>query len=413
MKCALLENIHPLAIQSFKDCGLAVELIPSADTLQDSGSPKTFSAIGVRSSTQIRASLLQSLSPSLRVIGAFCIGTDQIDLIKAGQKGIPVFNAPYGNTRSVAELVISHIIALSRQSYRFNHDMHYQQKWHKTAKGSREVRGKTLGIVGYGHIGSQVSVLAESLGMKVLYFDIVETLTIGNAQPVKNLKELLKLSDFVTLHVPQTSETVNMIQKTELKGMKPTAFLINTSRGAVVNIKDLKSALTQGLLAGAAVDVFPEEPPKNQSPFISELQGLKQVILTPHIGGSTEEAQENIAKQVSSSLIRYLFHGVSEGAVNFPALNPPLLDSKRPGQRIVNIHKNQPGVLADINGLVSHLKINIQRQYLATNKDIGYLIMDVEEGPIEPLKQAIDKLKTSIRTHITPSLKNGLIVAGS
>ena len=402
MKCVLLENIHPVGHKALKAKGLQVVLIPSAPNTEELKQQKGLAVLGVRSSTRLTEDLIGTLATSLKVIGAFCIGTDQIALKTASQKGIPVFNSPYGNTRSVAELVISHIIALSRQSYGFNHDMHYRQKWHKTAQGSREVRGKVLGIVGYGHIGSQVSVLAESLGMKVLYFDIVETLHIGNAQPVKNLKELMISSDFVTLHVPQTQETANMIQKTQLKWMKPGAFLINTSRGAVVNIKDLKEALQNRALAGAALDVFPEEPQKNKSAFAFALQGMRQVILTPHIGGSTEEAQENIARQVSSSLIRYLFHGVSEGAVNFPSLNPPLIGSGNKCQRLVNIHKNVPGVLAHINGLVSRLKINIQRQYLATKEDIGYLIMDVEHEHTQQLCLAIDALNTSIRTHILP-----------
>ena len=400
MKCVLLENIHPIAKTALEEQGLKTVLVPSS--LDKKLLMEEPNVLCVRSSTRVTQDLIKTLSPSLRVIGAFCIGTDQIDLAEASYRGIPVFNAPYGNTRSVAELVISHIIALSRQSYGFNYDMHYRQKWHKTAQGSREVRGKTLGIVGYGHIGSQVSVLAESLGLQVLYFDILEKLAIGNARSVKNLKELMSLSNFVTLHVPQTQETSNMIQRTQFQWMKPGSFLINTSRGAVVNIKDLKEALQEGRLAGCALDVFPEEPKKNQSTFVFALQGMKQVILTPHIGGSTEEAQKNIARQVSTSLMRYLFHGVSEGTLNFPVLNPPLLDSKSLCQRLINIHKNVPGVLANINSLVSRLKINIQRQYLATNKDIGYLIIDMEHEQIHHLSQAIDGLETSIRTHILP-----------
>ena len=278
----------------------------------------------------------------------------------------------------------------------------HQQKWNKTAQGSKEVRGKTLGIVGYGHIGTQVSILAESMGMKVVYFDIIETLQMGNAHPVKNLKELMSLSDFVTLHVPQTPATKNMIQEKQLKWMKKGSFLINTSRGTVVNLEDLKVALLEGQLAGAALDVFPEEPQAKDSSFVSPLQGMKQVILTPHIAGSTEEAQENIAKQVSVSLLKYLFHGISEGAVNFPVLNPPLLDPIKKCQRLVNIHKNVPGVLGDINGLVSRLKINIQSQYLSTKEDIGYLIMDMEHENTKQLCEAIDSLSTSIRTYILP-----------
>ena len=399
MKCLLLEGINKVASEYLKAQGLQVEQLISAPKAEDLARQKGCTALGIRSRTQITKDILNSMSPSLRLIGAFCIGTDQIDLEEAGRLGIPVFNAPYGNTRSVAELVISHIIALSRQSYSFNQIMH-QQKWNKTSEGSREVRGKILGIVGYGHIGTQVSVLAEAMGMKVIYFDIVETLPLGNAQPVKNLKELMNLSDFVTLHIPQTPATKNMIQEKQLKWMKKGSSLINTSRGTVVDLEDLKQSLLENRLAGAALDVFPAEPQKKNSFFTCALQGMKQVILTPHIAGSTEEAQENIANQVSSSITKYLFHGISEGAVNFPVLNPPVLDQEKKCCRLVNIHKNVPGVLGNINGLVSNLKINIQRQYLATNNNIGYLIMDMEKENTNQLCQAINALSTSIRTNI-------------
>ena len=401
MKCLLLEGIHKIAEEKLSFQGLQIERMKAAPSTEELLLRKNCIALGIRSRTRITKDILEALCPSLRLIGAFCIGTDQIDLETASRMGIPIFNAPYGNTRSVAELVISHIIALSRQSYHFNQIMH-QQKWNKTAQGSKEVRGKTLGIVGYGHIGTQVSILAESMGMKVVYFDIIETLQMGNAHPVKNLKELMSLSDFVTLHVPQTPATKNMIQEKQLKWMKKGSFLINTSRGTVVNLEDLKVALLEGQLAGAALDVFPEEPQAKDSSFVSPLQGMKQVILTPHIAGSTEEAQENIAKQVSVSLLKYLFHGISEGAVNFPILNPPLLDPIKKCQRLVNIHKNVPGVLGDINGLVSRLKINIQSQYLSTKEDIGYLIMDMEHENTKQLCEAIDSLSTSIRTYILP-----------
>ncbi|MDE0118982.1 MAG: phosphoglycerate dehydrogenase [Bdellovibrionales bacterium] len=401
MKCILLEGIHKIAGEQLMAQNLQVDHIKSAPGTKELSLKKNCLALGIRSRTRITKNILEALCPSLRLIGAFCIGTDQIDLNAARQMGVPVFNAPYGNTRSVAELVISHIIALSRQSYHFNQIMH-QRKWNKTAQGSKEVRGKTLGIVGYGHIGTQVSILAESMGMKVIYFDIIETLQMGNARPVKNLKELMSLSDFVTLHVPQTSATKNMIQEKQLRWMKKGSFLINTSRGTVVNLEDLKISLQEGHLAGAALDVFPEEPQAKESTFICPLQGMKQVILTPHIAGSTEEAQENIAKQVSASLLKYLFHGISEGAVNFPILNPPILDPTKKGQRLVNIHKNVPGVLGNINGLMSRLKINIQSQYLSTKEDIGYLIMDMEHKNIKPLWDAIDSLDTSIRTYILP-----------
>lgn len=399
MKCLLLEGIHSIAEENLSSQGLTVEQMKSTPSAEILKQKKDCMALGIRSRTRITKDILQSLSPSLRAIGAFCIGTDQIDLTEAGKKGIPIFNAPYGNTRSVAELVISHVIALSRQSYVFNQMMH-QRKWSKTTQGSREVRGKTLGIIGYGHIGTQVSILAEAMGMKVIYFDIIETLPIGNAQPAKNLKELMSAADFVTLHVPQTPATKNMIQEKQLKWMKKGAALINTSRGSVLKLEDLHRVLSEGWLAGAALDVFPEEPQKKESTFICTLQGSHQVILTPHIAGSTEEAQKNIAKQVSTSIIKYLSHGISEGAVNFPVLNPPYI--KENCQRLVNIHQNIPGVLSNINGLISDLKINIQSQYLATNTDIGYLIMDIKHKDMNPICQAIDQLETSIRTHVLP-----------
>ena len=400
MNFLLAEGIHFKAKEHLQASGLKVESedLNPHQLLQK----KQYTGLGIRSRTTITKDILKQQKPGLKVIGAFCIGTEQIDLRAAGQQGVPVFNAPYGNTRSVAELVISHIISLSRQTYVFNQLMH-QKKWRKTAKGNREIRGKTLGIVGYGHIGTQVGILAEAMGMQVLYFDIIETLPIGNAKAVKSLKELLSLSDFVSLHVPNTSLTKNMIQYKQLKQMRKNSFLINTSRGSVVNTKDLKTALQEKHIAGSALDVFPQEPENKSSDFTFELQELPQVILTPHIAGSTEEAQENIAGQVSSALTNYLFQGVSKGAVNFPVLSPPKLDPQGPCQRLVNIHKNTPGVLADINNLVSQLKININSQHLATNQDIGYLIMDIEKKHIVQLSKEINDLHTSIRTDILPT----------
>ena len=402
MKCLLLEGIHPIAEKSLKAKGLLVESVKYAPNTEELIQNKTSQVLGVRSATRLTKEVFLNLSPNLTVVGAFCVGADQIDLKAGALSGVPVFNAPYGNTRSVAELVISHIIALSRQSYGFNQDMH-QQKWKKSAKNSHEVRGRTLGIVGYGHIGSQVSVLAEAIGMKTLYFDIINTLNLGNARPQETLKELLSLSDFVTLHVPQTPKTYNMIGKQQLSWMKKGSYLINTSRGQVVVLEDLAQALKTGHIAGAGLDVFPEEPRKKQSPFTCPLQGLRQVILTPHIAGSTEEAQQNIARQVSTSVMKYIFQGVSEGALNFPTLNPPPLTDNKKCQRLTNIHKNIPGVLADINGLVSKLKINIQSQYLATNAELGYLIMDLEYDKVQKLKLAINSLSSSIKTRILPA----------
>ena len=400
MKFLLLEGIHSHAEQSFQKAGFLVQRVSSS--VQWEKSAEGVQGLCVRSRTQLTGDILKTLSPALRVVGAFCIGTDQVDLTAACRMGIPVFNAPYGNTRSVAELTIGHIISLSRKTHWFNRLMH-QKKWQKTAQNSCEVRGKTLGIVGYGHIGTQTGILAEALGMKVLYFDIIEKLPIGNARPSASLKELLSLSDIVTLHVPDTPLTKNMIQHTELKCMKANSSLINTSRGAVLNINDLKTALQEGRLKGAAIDVFPQEPLASSSNnWTTPLQGFENVILTPHIAGSTEEAQANIARQVSAALIKYVLYGVSEGAVNFPILNPPPLEPDGPYRRLVNVHRNVPGVLADINKRAEQLKINITTQQLATNAHIGYLVMDAEKQQIQKLSQAISPLSTSIRTWLLP-----------
>ncbi len=400
MKFLLLEGIHQAARDQFCHMGFQVQACTSAHW-QSTAQKLAPTGLCVRSRTKITKEILQSLTPSLRVIGAFCIGTDQIDLPSARQLGVPVFNAPYGNTRSVAELTLGHIIALCRRTYWFNNMMH-QKKWHKTAQRAYEVRGKKLGIIGYGHIGTQVGILAESLGLKVCYFDIIEKLPIGNACAVSSLKELLSLSDIVTIHVPDTQFTKNMIAQNQLKWMKPNSMLINTSRGSVVNTKDVKQALKKGHLKGVAVDVFQDEPSVNDADFLHELQGVDNVILTPHIAGSTMEAQENIARQVSTVLTRYLLHGDTTGAVNFPILSPPPLDDLDKYQRLTNVHHNVPGVLASINGLVSDLKINIKAQHLATNATIGYLVMDVQKTQIQTLLSAVNALKTSISTFLLP-----------
>ena len=401
MNFLLVEGVHSIAQNQLEQAGLKVDQMKSALSQEELLQKKGYMGLGIRSRTQLSKKVLEAHRSDLRVIGTFCIGTDQVDTTKACLMGVPVFNAPYGNTRSVAELVISHIISLSRQTYLFNKLMH-NRKWHKTTSGSREIRGKTLGIIGYGHIGTQTGILAEAMGMQVRYFDIIETLPIGNARPVKTLEELLSLSDFVTLHVPDTSLTKNMITYEQIKRIPKGGFLINTSRGSVLNIKDAQQALQEKHLSGLALDVYPKEPEQKQSDFTCELQGMEQVILTPHIAGSTEEAQRNIAIQVASTLKKYLFHGITKGAVNFPVLNPPDLDPSDSCQRLINVHKNIPGVLANINGLVSCLKINIGRQYLATNAEIGYLVMDVEKAHIQNLCREVDALETSIRTHILP-----------
>ena len=390
----LVEGIHPEADRLLGLAGLKVRRSSGALSLKDPVEElKDVSVLGSRSRTEIGETLLKK--SNLLAVGAFCIGVNQIDLRTASRQGVAVFNAPYSNTRSVAELVAGFIIALSRRLCGFSQALH-GGSWNKSAVGSFEIRGKTLGIVGYGHIGSQVSVLAEAMGMKVIYYDIISKLPIGNAKPCLSLSSLLSQCDFVTLHVPETPETRNMISKKEIGNMKKGAFLINTSRGSVVDMESLKSALTSRHLSGAALDVFPEEPLSSPGRFKSSLQNLPGVILTPHIGGSTEEAQRAIGREVSESLIRYLCRGSTESSVNFPKISLPPVPSK--AGRIVNVHKNRPGVLGQINNIVSQSGANIQAQYLSTNEEIGYLAMDVETENVEDLCSAMMKLPLSIKT---------------
>lgn len=392
----LLENIHPSAKSSLEAQGFSVTQLKGALTESELiAELKSYQAVGIRSKTQITEAVL-SASPHLQAIGAFCIGTNQINLETANRLGVPVFNAPYSNTRSVAELVISEMIALSRRLGDVNIKAH-QGKWVKSASGTYEIRGKTLGIVGYGHIGSQVSVLAENLGIKVLFFDILKKLPMGNAHAVESLKDLLSQSDFVSLHVPETPLTPNMIGSEEISWMKKGSYLINASRGSVVDIESLAQAIKSGHLQGAAVDVFPLEPKNNDEPFKSELQNLPNVILTPHIGGSTEEAQEAIGREVSHSLIEFTLKGMTLGSVNFPQLEIPPLSE---GIRILNIHQNVPGVLGAINSLVSKSGANIRAQYLSTDPNIGYLVMDLEVKDGFDLGDQIQNLATSLKTRV-------------
>ena len=396
-KILLQEGIHKKAEEIFVNAGFEVEYVPQAfSSLELTRKLQSFSFLCSRSQTEIGKEILENTN--LLAVGAFCIGVNQIDLKTACRKGIPIFNAPYSNTRSVAELVIGLIAALSRNLFVFSEKTH-QGEWTKSTFGANEVRGKVLGIIGYGHIGSQVSVLAEALGMKVIYYDIANKLPLGNARAASSLKEVLVESHFVTLHVPQTAETEWMIAQEEIALMRKGAFFINTSRGRVVRIAPLKEALVSGHLRGAALDVFPEEPKKNGKGFKSPLQGLKNVILTPHIGGSTEEAQESIAGEVSKSLLQFFFQGITEGAVNFPLLNPPL-PSGDSVNRLLNIHKNQPGVLSEINQLISKFQINIKAQYLSTNESVGCLIIDVEKKDVKDLSLNISQLETSIKTRV-------------
>lgn len=392
----LLENIHPKTKTAFEQLGFAVDTEKTAFTeVELLKCIADYDILGIRSKTQITAKVLEQ-AHKLKAIGCFCIGTNQVDIDKATVCGVPIFNAPYSNTRSVAELVIAEIVALSRNFCDLSKQVH-QGVWTKSAAGSREVRGKVLGIVGYGHIGSQVSILAEAMGMEVIYYDVIKKLPLGNAKNELTLEGLLKKSDFVTLHVPETPETKNMIAKKQFSQMKDGSYLINASRGTVVVIEDLKAGLDSKRIAGAAVDVFPSEPKNNDEKFVSLLQGIPNVILTPHIGGSTEEAQEAIGSEVSHSLSGYLLHGKSYGAVGFPSLDIP--EKKMDITRIANVHKNVPGVLGEINSIVSRKGANIRAQYLSTNEQIGYLVMDLEavKNTVD-VAEDITKLKTSIKT---------------
>jgi len=392
----LVENIHPIAKEFLENDGYHVDLLSYAPSEEELIKLlPNYLALGIRSKTEITSRILESTN-NLISIGAFCIGTNQIALNAARKKGIAVFNAPHSNTRSVAELVIAEMIALSRQLGDRNTKAH-QGEWIKSAEGSKEVRGKVLGIVGYGHIGSQVSILAESMGLKVIFFDTVKKLPLGNARPVPTLEELLFTSDFVTLHVPEIPETKNMIGEKELSLMKKGAHLINASRGTVVVIEALVEALKSKHLAGCAIDVFPIEPASNKEKFISPLQGLNNVILTPHIGGSTEEAQKAIGIEVAESFRRFLNIGSSSGAVNFPNVDLPL---KKGTSRILNVHRNEPGVLGEINTIISNAGANIEGQFLSTDEEIGYLVMDVQSHHSEELAFHISKLSRSIRTRI-------------
>ncbi|MCO6496398.1 MAG: phosphoglycerate dehydrogenase [Chitinophagaceae bacterium] len=371
-----LENINRAAVKRFKDAGYdSVTLLPASLPAEELKKHlKNVHLLGIRSKTHLTRELLEA-APKLQAIGCFCIGTNQVDLDTAMELGISVFNAPYSNTRSVAELVIASSIMLIRKIPDKNKALH-EGVWMKESKGSHEVRGKTLGIIGYGNIGSQVSVLAEGMGMKVIFYDIETKMPLGNAVAKKTMREVLSEADIVTLHVPGLPSTVNLINKNNLKYFKKGAVLINYARGNVVDLPALKKELEAGNISGAAIDVFPEEPEKNGPDFSSIMCGMPNVILTPHVGGSTEEAQENIGEDVSGKLFNYLESGITTGSHTVPALNLPAHPNTH---RILHIHKNVPGVLSAINSELSKHHINIAGQYLKTNESIGYVVLDVEK----------------------------------
>lgn len=392
-----LENISDVAVKYFNAAGYVNvrKLNGALSEEQLIKEIKNVHLVGIRSKTQLTAKVLAA-AEKLQAIGCFCIGVNQVDLKAATKQGVAVFNAPYSNTRSVAELVIGASIILIRKVLDKNKAAH-EGIWFKDATGSFELRGKTLGIIGYGNIGSQLSVLAEGLGMKVIYFDAETKLPLGNAVNVKTLKDLVSKSDIVSLHVPELPSTKNLISKNILKSFKKGSILINYARGEVVDIDALAKSLSDGHLGGAAIDVFPLEPEKNGDKFTSPLQGLNNVLLSPHIGGSTQEAQHNIGDDVSSKLFNYLEKGISYGSHTIPALSLPPQEGTH---RILHIHNNVPGVLSEINTTLSKNKINILGQYLKTNDTIGYVVLDVDKGLSKSAMELLKKVKATIKVRI-------------
>lgn len=390
-KFLLLEGVHPSAIEVLKSSGYTnIEYYKGAlDQEALKQAIKNARFIGIRSRTKLTEDII-NCAPKLAGIGCFCIGTNQVDLSAASKKGIPVFNAPFSNTRSVAELVLAEIILLLRRVPEANAQAH-QGKWNKIALGSHEARGKKLGIIGYGHIGSQLSVLAESLGMNVYFYDIETKLPLGNAKQMQSLPALFNECDIISLHVPENPTTINMIGKAELSMMKANSILINASRGTVVDIEALADALTSKHITGAAIDVFPTEPASNSEPFKSPLCQFDNVIITPHIGGSTIEAQENIGIEVATKLAKYSDSGSTLSAVNFPEVSLPI--PSKGVSRFLNIHKNQPGVLTAINNLFASRGLNIAGQYLQTSPEIGYVVIDIDSVDFSKAEDILTELK--------------------
>lgn len=394
VKFLFLEGVHPAGLRMLKSAGYrnfetVTGALPENELMRRI---KDVHFLGIRSKTQVTAAVL-SKADKLLGVGAFCIGTNQIDVDACTRRGIAVFNSPFSNTRSVAEMVIAHCINLMRRMTEKNNAAH-AGSWQKSSDDCFEVRGKVLGIVGYGHIGSQVSVLAETLGMNVIFYDVEPKLSLGNARAVRSLDELLKQSDIVTLHVPETASTRQMMNQQRLKRMKKGAHLINYSRGNVVDLAALRKQIESGAILGAAIDVFPSEPKSNKDSFSTPLQGLPNVILTPHIGGSTMEAQENIGLDVTSKLIHYLENGTTTGSLSVPALTLPEYHGMH---RLLHIHANRPGVLGDINSRLSRLKVNILGQYLQTNREIGYVVTDCDPKYSKKAIEELRRVKHTIR----------------
>lgn len=393
IKVLLLENVHPVAVESFKYEGFDVEIYKGAmDEAELAEKIKGVSILGLRSKTNVTRKVLEN-ADKLMIIGAFCIGTNQIDLKASTEKGIAVFNAPYSNTRSVVELAVGEMIMLIRNIFEKSVGMH-AGKWDKSANNSFEVRGKKLGLIGYGHIGTQLSVIGEALGMEVYFYDIVDKMPIGNAKKCRSLDEVLRVADVVSMHIDGRKDNTNIFGKREFELMKKGVIFLNLARGHVVDVPALVEAIKEGKVAGAGVDVFPYEPKTNNEEFINELRGLPNVILTPHIGGSTEEAQEGIGHYVPERLLEFMNNGSTTGSVNFPELQLPLL---KDSHRLLHIHKNVPGILAKINNIFAKHSININGQYLKTNEKIGYVIMDIDKGYTDEFVQEIKDIEETIR----------------
>jgi len=397
IKIVLLEGIHPSAEEVFRNDGYnniftAAKSLPQ-DELREVLADANF--LGIRSRTQVTEELL-GYAPKLSAIGCFCIGTNQVDLEAATKHGIPVFNAPFANTRSVAELVLAEIILLLRGVPAKSAAAH-RGEWHKSAINSYETRGKILGIVGYGHIGTQIGILAEGLGMKVQFFDVEKRLSLGNARPAESFEQLLATSDVVTFHVPETEQTQNMMNSAAFERLKEGAIIVNASRGTVVDIDALEQALETGRVNGAAIDVFPTEPKSNQEEFISPLRKFDNTILTPHIGGSTKEAQVNIGIEVSEKLVKYSNNGSTLSSVNFPEVGLPELVKKH---RICHIHHNAPGVLAKINDTFSATGVNISAQYLQTNALVGYVVTDIDHASSDNAFEKLKEIDGTIKSRI-------------
>lgn len=397
IRILLLEGVHKSAVETLESNGYTnIEYLKTSlpeDELIEKVKDVHF--IGIRSRTHISEKVVEAAS-KLVAIGCFCIGTNQVDLAATKARGIPVFNAPFSNTRSVAELVLGQLILLLRRIPEKNALAH-RGGWDKSAVGSYEARGKTLGIIGYGHIGTQLSILAEHLGMKVRFFDIEDKLVLGNSEQIKTIDELLAMSDVVSLHVPETPQTKNMIGKAQLAKMKPGAIFINASRGTVVDIDALAEAMASGHIGGAAIDVFPVEPKSNDEEFMSPLRAFDNVILTPHVGGSTQEAQQNIGIEVAGKLAKYSDNGSTLSAVNFPEVSLPEHGGR---SRLLHVHENRPGVLTQINQAFAEKGINIEAQYLQTSAEIGYVVIDVEADKADEALNELSAIKGTIKTRV-------------